>query len=470
MYLIPLTILEEYLMEYRPHDYQKFVTDFILSHKIAAVILQMGLGKTVCTLDAIEQLMYDSFEVRKVLVIAPLRVAKVTWSDEIKKWDNLSHLKYSVVVGTEKNRIEALRKDADIYIINRENIQWLVEKSGCPFDFDMVVIDELSSFKNWSSKRFRSFMQVRPRVKRIVGLTGTPSPNGMMDLFAQFRCLDMGERLGRFITQYRNSYFVPDKRNGHTIFTYKLIPGADKLIFDRISDITISMKAVDHLKMPELIENRYPVYMDKKEAALYEEMKKDLVLPFKEGEVITAANAAALSGKLSQMANGAVYSESGEAVLIHDRKLDALEDIIEAAQSPILLCYWFKHDLERIEKKLDEIKVPFGRIETEVNIRAWNERKYQVGLIHPASAGHGLNLQKGGNIIVWFGLTWSLELYQQTNARLWRQGQESTTVVIEHIVTAGTIDEDILRALTSKDKSQSTLINAVKAVIERERE
>ena len=450
-------------MEYKPHDYQKYATEFIVTHPVAAVILQMGLGKTVCTLDAINQLMYDSFEIRKVLVIAPLRVAKVTWSDEIRKWRNLSHLRYSIAVGTEKERVAALNADADIYIINRENVQWLVEKSGVPFEYDMVVIDELSSFKNWNSKRFKAFMKVRPRVKRVVGLTGTPSPNGMMDLFAQFKCLDMGARLGRFITQYRNCYFVPDRMNGQIVYSYRLRPGAEKQIYDKISDITISMKALDHLKMPELIENRYPVYMDEKEAAMYDELRSDLILPYKEDEAITAANAAALSGKLCQMANGAVYSEGGDTVHIHDRKLEALEDIIEAAQGPILLCYWFKHDLERIEKKLQELKVSFDRITTEDSIRKWNAGKLDVGLIHPASAGHGLNLQESGNVIVWFGLTWSLELYQQTNARLWRQGQKSKTVVVQHIVTAGTIDEDILDALTSKDASQNRLINAVKA-------
>ena len=450
-------------MEYKPHDYQKYATEFIVTHPVAAVILQMGLGKTVCTLDAINQLMYDSFEIRKVLVIAPLRVAKVTWSDEICKWSNLSHLRYSIAVGTEKERVAALNADADIYIINRENVQWLVEKSGVPFEYDMVVIDELSSFKNWNSKRFKAFMKVRPRVKRVVGLTGTPSPNGMMDLFAQFKCLDMGARLGRFITQYRNCYFVPDRMNGQIVYSYRLRPGAEKQIYDKISDITISMKALDHLKMPELIENRYPVYMDEKEAAMYDELRSDLILPYKEDEAITAANAAALSGKLCQMANGAVYSEGGDTVHIHDRKLEALEDIIEAAQGPILLCYWFKHDLERIEKKLQELKVSFDRITTEDSIRKWNAGKLDVGLIHPASAGHGLNLQESGNVIVWFGLTWSLELYQQTNARLWRQGQKSKTVVVQHIVTAGTIDEDILDALTSKDASQNRLINAVKA-------
>lgn len=450
-------------MIYKPHDYQKYATEFILSHPVAAVFLSMGLGKTVLSLDAIEQLIYDRFEVSKVLVIAPLRVAKVTWSDEIKKWQNLSHLRYSVCVGTEKERLEALNQDADIYIINRENIQWLVEKSGVPFEFDMVIIDELSSFKNWSSKRVKAFMQVRPRVKRVVGLTGTPSPNGMMDLFAQFKCLDMGARLGRFITQYRNAYFIPDRINGPIVYSYALRPGAEEQIYEKISDITISMKALDHLKMPELISNRYPVYMDEKECELYESLKKDMIIAYKEDDDVTAANAAALSGKLCQMANGAVYSDSKDTVHIHDRKLEALEDIIEAAQGPILLCYWFKHDLERIEKKLKELNTVYSRIITEENIRNWNNGKYDVGLIHPASAGHGLNLQNASNTVVWFGLTWSLELYQQTNARLWRQGQKEKTVVVQHIVTVGTIDEDILDALTNKDASQDKLINAVKA-------
>ena len=451
-------------MIYNPHDYQKHATEFILTHPIAAVILEMGLGKTVCTLDAINQLMYDSFEVSRVLVIAPLRVAKVTWADEIKKWDNFSHLRYSIAAGSEKERLEALKADADIYVINRENVQWLVEKSKIPFEFDMVVIDELSSFKNWNSKRFKAFMQVRPRVKRIVGLTGTPSPNGMMDLFAQFKCLDMGARLGRFITQYRNAYFVPDRMNGQIVYSYALRPEAEEQIYDRISDITISMKALDYLQMPELVETRYPVYMDEKEDTQYEQLKTDMILAYKEDDDITAANAAALSGKLCQMANGAVYSESGEAVHIHDRKLDALEDIIEAANGkPVLVAYWFKHDLERICKRLDALKVEYARISSSGSIEMWNKGRFAVGLIHPAAAGHGLNLQSGGSHIVWFGLTWSLELYQQTNARLWRQGQKNKTVVVQHIVTAGTIDEDILDALTSKDASQNRLINAVKA-------
>lgn len=450
-------------MEFKPHDYQKYATEFIESHPMAAVILQMGLGKTVCTLTAIEHLMYDTFEVSKVLIVAPLRVAKVTWSDEIDKWDHLSHLTYSVAVGSEKERLSALKKKADLYMINRENLQWLIEKSGLPFDYDMVVLDELSSFKSWQSKRFRAFMKVRPKVQRVVGLTGTPSSNGLMDLFAEFKCLDMGERLGRFITQYRNAFFIPDRMNGQVVYSYKPRPFAEEEIYRRIGDITISMKALDHLKMPELIENRYPVYMDDGEKQQYESMKKDLILPYLENEAITAANAAALSGKLCQMANGAVYSDEGSVVHIHDRKLDALEDIIEAAQGPILLCYWFKHDLERITKKLDELKVEYARISSDGSIRMWNEGKFQVGLIHPASAGHGLNLQAGGNHIVWFGLTWSLELLEQSNARLWRQGQRAETVVVQYLVTAGTIDERILDAISKKEKDQNALIDAVKA-------
>ena len=451
-------------MEYRPHDYQKYCIDYILSHPLAAIFLDCGLGKTAIALTAIEKLMYDFFEISKVLVVAPLRVAKVTWSDEIEKWDHLSHMTYSVAVGSEKERLEALKKKADIYMINRENLQWLVEKSGLPFDYDMVVLDELSSFKSWQSKRFRAFMKVRPKVERVVGLTGTPSSNGLMDLFAEFKCLDMGKRLGRLITQYRNAYFMPDRTNGQIVYSYKPRPFAEEEIYRRISDITISMKAMDHLKMPELLENRYPVYMDDGERLKYEAMKKDLVLPF-EDEDITAANAAALSNKLSQMANGAVYSDEGKTVHIHDRKLDALEDIIEAATSPILLCYWYRHDLERIITKLDELGVRYEHISSDESIRSWNDGKYEVGLIHPASAGHGLNLQAGGNHIVWFGLTWSLELLEQTNARLWRQGQKAETVVVQYIVTAGTIDERILDAISRKEKDQNALIDAVKAVL-----
>lgn len=452
-------------MKYEPHKYQRFAAEFILTHPVAAILLDMGMGKTSIVLTAIQELMHELFEVRKVLIIAPLRVARNTWSAEIEKWDHLKDLCYSIVVGSATERMKALKKQADIYIINRENIQWLVEKSGMPFDYDMVVIDELSSFKNWQSKRFRSFMKVRPKVKRVVGLTGTPSSNGLMDLFAEFKCLDMGERLGRFIGQYRLDYFKPDRMNGPIVYSYKLLPGAENRIYERISDITISMKATDHLQMPELISTEYPVYMSEKETARYEEMKRDLVLSLPEKE-ITAANAASLSGKLTQLANGAIYDDEKEVIAFHDRKLDALEDILEAANGKtVLVAYWYKHDLERITKRLDDLGVIWEKLDSDDSIKKWNEGKLPVGLIHPASAGHGLNLQSGGNTMVWYGLTWSLELYQQTVARLWRQGQASGTVTVMHIVTAGTIDGRILDALKTKDHTQAALIDAVKAEV-----
>ena len=452
-------------MRYSPHEYQRFVIDYIKKNPIAAVFLDMGLGKTSITLTALNDLLFDSFDVHRVLVVAPLRVARNTWSSEIRKWEHLQDLQYSIVVGTEKERMTALEKRADIYIINRENVQWLVEKSGKKFDYDMVVVDELSSFKNHEAKRFRAFMKVRPKVKRIVGLTGTPSSNGLMDLFAEFKLLDMGERLGRFIGAYRANFFRPDKMNGPIVYSYKPIPGAESMIYNRISDITISMKATDYLKMPELVSSRYEVQMDDVEKQKYEEFKKDLVLEIEDGE-ITAANAASLSGKLSQMANGAVYSDDLTVMQIHDRKLDALEDIIEAANGkPVLVAYWFKHDLTRITERLRKLKVIYQKLDSDESIRKWNEKELQVGLIHPASAGHGLNLQSGSSTMVWFGLTWSLELYQQTVARLWRQGQTENTVVIQHIVTAGTIDERILKALEQKDNTQSALIDAVKAEV-----
>lgn len=450
-------------MKYSPHEYQMFAAEYIESHPVAAILLDMGLGKTSITLTALSNLLFDSFDICRVLVIAPLRVARNTWSAEIKKWDHLRMLQYSIAVGTEAERLVALRKKADIYIINRENVQWLISESGLPFDFDMVVVDELSSFKNHQTKRFRALMKVRPKVKRIVGLTGTPSSNGLMDLWAEFRLLDMGERLGKFIGQYRAQYFLPDKRNGQVVFSYKPLPGAEKKIYGKISDITISMKATDHLKMPELVNSRYTVYLSEKEMERYGALKKELVLQLPDGD-ITAANAASLSGKLSQMANGAVYSDAEDVISIHDRKLDALEDIIEAANGkPVLVAYWFRHDLERITERLHKLKIPASRLDTDASIRRWNAGEIPVALIHPASAGHGLNLQAGGSTLVWFGLTWSLELYQQTVARLWRQGQEAKTVVVQHIITKGTIDERIMAALSEKDTTQDALIDAVKA-------
>lgn len=445
-------------MNFSPHNYQAYAIDYIETHPIAAVLLDMGLGKTVISLTAIADLLFDSFEAHRILVVAPLRVARDTWPAEIAKWEHLQHLTFAVCVGTPKERRTALMSGADITIINRENLGWLIDSSGFDFDYDMVIIDELSSFKNHKSKRFQSLMKVRPKVKRIIGLTGTPSSNGLMDLWAEFKLLDFGERLGRFITHYRNNYFIPDKRNGEIIYSYKPMPYAEDAIYRRISDITISMKSTDHLQMPELITSQYEVQLSEEETQRYEELKADFILELPEGE-ITAANAASLTGKLSQLANGAIYDDDGNIIEFHDRKLDALEDLIEAANGkPLLVAYWFKHDLQRIKKRFN-----VREIKSSKDITDWNNGDIPVAVIHPASAGHGLNLQAGGSTLIWFGLTWSLELYQQTNARLWRQGQTSGTVVIEHIITKGTIDKRILKALSLKEVTQNALIDAVKA-------
>ena len=447
-------------MKYEPHEYQSYATEFILSHPISAVFLEMGLGKSVITLSAIFDLCLDSFLVCKVLVIAPLRVARDTWSAEINKWDHLKGLSYSVAVGTEKERIDALKKQSTLYIINRENVDWLVHKSGIPFHFDMVVIDELSSFKSYGAKRFKSLLKVRPSIKRIVGLTGTPSSNGLMDLWAEFRILDLGQRLGRYISHYRNTYFKPDKRNTQIVFSYKPLPGAEEEIYKQISDITISMKSTDYLKMPEYVSNEVFVTLSEKEWKVYSDFKEDMVANLGDEE-IDAVNAAVLSGKLLQMANGAVYDSENKAHVIHDKKLDALEDLIEGAiGKPVLVAYWYKHDLERIKDRFS-----VRQIQSSKDIEDWNDGKIPIAVIHPASAGHGLNLQSGGSTLIWFGLTWSLELYQQTNARLYRQGQKNT-VIVHHIITKNTIDEDVILALTKKEKTQDAFIDAVKANLE----
>lgn len=446
-------------MKFVPHAYQQYAIEYIKTHPVTALLLDMGLGKTVTTLTAIRDLMQDTFEVQRVLVVAPFRVARDTWPEEIRKWDHLKDLTCSVVVGTVTERRRALQKPADIYIVNRENLVWL--SRNCRLDFDMVVLDELSSFKNPQAQRFKAMKALRPKVKRIVGLTGTPSGNGLMDLWAEFRLLDMGERLGKYISQYRNAYFQPDKRNGMVVFSYKLLPGAEEAIYRKIADITVSMKAMDYLKMPDLVSVRTEVNLSEAERKRYNDFKKSLVLDLPDGEV-TAANAASLTLKLTQMANGAIYTDDGKTIHLHDRKLDALEDLVESANGrPVLVAYWFRHDKERIQERLEA-----RELKSSQDFADWNAGKIPVALIHPASAGHGLNLQQGGSILIWFGLTWSLELYQQTVARLWRQGQESRTVIVQHIVTKGTMDERILKALEKKDSSQAALIEAVKADLE----
>lgn len=446
-------------MRYVAHNYQNYAKDFILAHKVSALFLDCGLGKTITTLTAINELMYDSFEISKVLIIAPLRVAQSTWKEEIEKWDHLNLLRYSVAVGDEKERLKALKQNSDIYIINRENVDWLVTKSGIDINFNMLIIDELSSFKSHTSKRFKSLLKIRPYFERVVGLTGTPSSNGLMDLWAEFRVLDLGERLGRYITHYRNEYFLPDKRNGAVIFSYKPQPNAEERIYRRLADITISMKSTEYLKMPELILNELEINLDEEDQIKYKKFKKEMVMTIQEKE-IDAINAASLSNKLIQLANGSIYDEDKKFYEVHNKKLDKLEEIIESANGkPVLVSYWFKADKERIEKrfKVREIK-------TADDIKQWNMGMINLALIHPASAGHGLNLQSGGFTLVWFSLTWSLELYQQTNARLYRQGQKDT-VVIHHLITKNTIDEDIMKSLKRKDKTQEALMRAVKARI-----
>lgn len=445
-------------MKYKPHNYQQFATDFILNQNICCLMLDMGLGKTVITLTALWQLALDSFDVSRVLVIAPKRVAEDTWPKELAKWEHLTGLTSSLVLGSAAEREAALQKKAFLYIINRENVAWLVKNHY--WDFDMVVIDELSSFKSNKAERFKAMKKVRPMVTRIVGLTGTPAPNTLLDLWPQMYLMDMGQRLGRFIGGFRDRFFLPDKRNREIIYSYKPREGAEDAIYTLISDICISMKAADYLDMPKRIDNRIEVSMSPKERKLYDDFQKDMVLSIGDEE-LDAANAAALSNKLLQMANGAVYGEDKKVIPIHDRKLDALEDLVEAANGkPLLVAYWYKHDLQRIKARFKNARC----IDTAKDIDNWNAGKIPLALIHPASAGHGLNLQDGGCTIVWFGLTWSLELYQQLNARLWRQGQKHT-VVIHHIVTKGTHDEDVMRALENKDTRQSALIEAVRARI-----
>ena len=444
-------------MRYKPHNYQTQATGFIINHDEAAVFLGMGLGKSVIALTAIWQLVLDYFLVTRVLIIAPLRVARDTWPAEAVKWDHLEGLSLAVAVGSKAERLDALAKNSMVTVINRENIPWLVAHYGTSWPFDMVVIDELSSFKNHRAKRFTALVKMRPFVTRWVGLTGTPAANGLMDLWAQFRLLDGGTRLGRYITRFRDRWFVPDKRNGMQVFTYKPCAGAEDEIYEAISDITLSMKTTDHLKLPQLTVTTKQVKLASKERAVYERLKQDLVIEL-DGQTVDAANAAALSGKLLQLASGAIYNEQSQAITVHSAKLDALEDLLEAANGQnLLVAYWYKHDLERIIERFPNARV----LKTAEDIAAWNNREIALGLIHPASAGHGLNLQAGGHLLIWFSLTWSLELYQQTNARLYRQGQ-TQPVTITHLAAEGTLDEAVLKALEAKNVTQAALIEAVK--------
>ena len=449
------------------HEYQNYCVEYLKTHPEAMLFLSMGLGKSVTALTAILDLMFDSFDVGKVLVIAPLRVAKTVWPEERDTWEHANFLKMSVIVGSRGQREAAMRVPADIYVINRENVKWLVdylEKRRIPWPFDMVVIDELSSFKNHQSQRWKALRKVRPQIKRLVGLTGTPASNGLMDLWAETFLVDKGARLGRFITRYREAYFKPAGMNPYNgvVYNYEPLPGAEEAIYSKISDITVSMKALDYLDMPEQVLVNHFVDMEPQERKLYDDMKKQLLVEV-DGEEIDAANAAVLSGKLLQMANGAIYNDERQMRIIHNRKLEMLGDLIEQANGQnVLVAYWYQHDHERIQEYLTDLGYKPRDLKSDQDIADWNAGKIQVGLISPASAGHGLNIQKGGHILIWFSLIWSLEMYQQTNARLWRQGQKEV-VTIHHIVTRDTVDGDVLNALKHKDMTQQNLISAVKA-------
>lgn len=449
-------------MKFKPHDYQRYTIQFIIDHPEAAIFLGMGMGKTISTLTAINDLVRNRFETQKVLVIAPIRVARDTWPAELEKWDHLAGLTVSPIIGTTKQRETATRRQADIYTIGRENIPWLVKHHGNRWPYDMVIIDELSSFKNPQAKRFKALKKVRPKIRRIVGLTGTPAPNSLLDIWAPFRLIDNGQRLGKYITHYRDQYFTPGRRNGTVVYNWNLRPGADQAIYDNIADITVSMRTTDYLQLPEATHQHITVQLPAKARKHIDTLKRDLVLDL-DDDTIDAANAATLSLKLQQLAGGAIYNEAGDDyITIHDEKIQALTELVDqAAGNTMLVCYWFKHERDRILAAIPGARV----LDTQQDFEDWNAGRIPVALIHPASAGHGLNLQTGGHIMVWYTTPWSLELYEQANARLHRQGQTEPVSII-HIDTADSIDQTVHQALTRKDTTQQALITAVKAQLE----
>jgi SNF2 family DNA or RNA helicase len=457
------------LSEKNLHAYQKTSVAHIIENLQCGLFLDMGLGKTVSSLTAVKKLIFD-LDISTALVIAPKRVAEKVWTDEVHKWKHISDLRVSVIAGSEKERIAALKKDADVYTISRDNIAWLcMYYGGSMLPFDMLIIDELSSFKSAKSIRFKALKNVRNSFSRIVGLTGTPAPNGLIDLWSQLFLLDGGQRLGKHITSYRDSYFKPDKRNGATIFSYKTAQDGEERIYAKIKDICLSMKTEDYLNMPELITHNVMLELPPKALKAYMDFEKEEVLELVKGldetETISVANAAALSIKLLQFANGAIYREDKTHAPMHDIKLDALEDIVEAANGrPVLVAWSFRHDLMRIKERLKAYDV--RELKTSQDIEDWNDGKIEVMLLHPASGGHGLNLQRGGNTLVWFGHTWSLELYQQLNKRLHRQGQTSV-VNMYKLITAGTIDERVIAAQEQKAEGQNRLMDAVKDLIKK---
>ncbi|AQR77689.1 DEAD/DEAH box helicase [Paenibacillus larvae] len=457
-------------MKYKPHQYQEYATQRIIETPYIALFLEMGLGKTVSTLTAIDLLLHDYFDIDKVLVIAPLRVAEDTWSREVEKWDHLQHLKISKVLGSAAQRRKALSAKADIYVINRENVEWLVSELGNSWDFDTVVIDEISSFKNHQSKRFRALRRVRPMIKRVIGLTGTPAPNSLMDLWAPIYLLDQGERLGKTITGFRDQYFVPGERSGHIVYKWHEKKEAEQRIYGAIKDIAVSMKAEDWLKLPERIDRTVPIRLSEKAAQLYKKLEKELLLEFVDADVV-ATTAAALSNKLLQMASGAVYDEERGVKEIHEAKLDALEDILEASQGkPVMVFYNYKHSLQRVQQRFPQARILRKGKEGVQDITDWNTNKIPLLLLHPKSAGHGLNLQESNcQTVIWFDQIWSLEEFQQANARVYRQGQTRKIVVMQ-LVAEGTMDEEVVEAIDKKATGQEELMQAVKARIERIKE
>lgn len=455
-------------MNFRPHNYQSYCIGRIISDKSVGLLLDMGLGKTVITLTAISDLKYNRFQISRALVIAPKKVAEATWSAEAAKWQHLRHLRISKVLGTEAQRIRAVNTPADVYVINRENVPWLVEHYRNDWKFDMVIVDELSSFKNPKAKRFRALTWVLPHIRKLVGLTGTPAPNGMMDLWAQIYLLDSGERLGKSITAFRREYFRENTHGGN-FSTFEEKQGAAERIRQKISDICISMKAEDYLELPERSDIIVPVALDARARKLYDEFEKQSFLQIDE-DSLDAGTAAVLTGKLLQMAGGACYDAEGRIIPVHDCKLEAFEELLEAANGkPVLVFYGYRHELERLTALLQKLKLRYGELKSPEDIDRWNRRELHVLLAHPASAAYGLNLQAGGSHIVWYSLNWSLELYQQANARLHRQGQQER-VVIHHLIVQDSVDETVMHSLQCKGEEQDSLLNALKARIRKAKE
>ena len=454
-------------MIFKPHNYQAYCMEQIMEKPALGLFLDMGLGKTIITLSAIQQLKYGRFQVNKVLVIAPKKVAEATWQREAEKWDNVKRLRISTVLGSESKRIRALNTQADIYIINRENVVWLVDHYKNSWPFDMVVVDEFSSFKSHSAKRFKALAAIRGHIRRIVGLTGTPSPNGLNDLWSQVYLLDQGARLGKYYTHFRDRYFEPGKRSRDVIYSYDPKAGADTAIMDAVSDICISMKSEDYLELPDITYDTVPVQLDAKAAKAYAKLERDMVLALNDNEVIDVASAAALSNKLQQLANGAIYDENKEWHEVHNCKIDAFMELVEQLNGKSALVFYnFRHDLERLTEALKKSKLRVRLLAGPQDEKDWNDGKIDILLAHPASAAYGLNLQEGGNHVVWFGLNWSLELYQQANKRLHRQGQKEK-VIIHHLICEGTRDTDLAAALDEKDRAQEYVLTSLKARIDR---